>query len=627
MKKVYCLFWYLHFRAFKSSLWPYAGLFFFLSFAFIASAQEREQNGEDVTISNRKANARTLTINSRLNAARVSSYVEVGNGLTYQDDLGQWHDSEDLIEIMEDGTAAALKGPNKVRFQANLNTADAVSVTTSSNRVFRTRILGLYYFDPVSGKSALVAPVQDCSGILLPPNQVLYENAFRGVRADVRMTYTRGAFENDVILLEKPVPPEEFGLSESSRLEIWHEFKAPAGPKSVAKVLKLETDPILRARMSEPDLVDHTLDFGDLWFPQGRAFNWETETNPTAGAAARIELANAANTNDLRVAKQWIHFDQTDTDLLIESVNWKDLSARIETMPQAKKVASATELKDRVKIGRVLSSNRAVAQLDRKHNVTLASAAYQPKGYIFDYITVFPVGNFEFQSGVTYYVTGGFYNGGTMTFQPGCVVKMTNGASLQQYGSLVCNGTTNSPSILTSMHDDLYGERIAGSTGNPGYTASYALYSYAPATSPQIKGLKIRWAQTAYHCDPAGDYGTVIFKDSSLEQCNTGLDVPGYWAFGCVSIQNSTVCNVQTPAYDGGAGYAFTGAFVDACNGDSDSDGLPDAWEITHFGNTTHNATEDADGDGLTNAQEYFAGSNPSLKVWIMNPSAWGSLP
>lgn len=47
---------------------------------------------------------------------------------------------------------------------------------------------------------------------------------------------------------------------------------------------------------------------------------------------------------------------------------------------------------------------------------------------------------------------------------------------------------------------------------------------------------------------------------------------------------------------------------------DSDTDGLDDTWEITHFGSiTAQSGSDDADGDGLTNAQEYAAGTDPNL--------------
>ena len=74
-------------------------------------------------------------------AQRIPSYIEVGTGLQYQNENGQWLESQDLIELMDDGSAAALRGRHKVTFEPNLNTDGAVSITTASNRVFRTHVL------------------------------------------------------------------------------------------------------------------------------------------------------------------------------------------------------------------------------------------------------------------------------------------------------------------------------------------------------------------------------------------------------------------------------------------------------------------------------------------------------
>ncbi len=48
---------------------------------------------------------------------------------------------------------------------------------------------------------------------------------------------------------------------------------------------------------------------------------------------------------------------------------------------------------------------------------------------------------------------------------------------------------------------------------------------------------------------------------------------------------------------------------------DSDRDGLPDSWEIAHFGNTTSQRCEgDPDGDGLSNLDEFLDGTDPKSK-------------
>ncbi len=46
--------------------------------------------------------------------------------------------------------------------------------------------------------------------------------------------------------------------------------------------------------------------------------------------------------------------------------------------------------------------------------------------------------------------------------------------------------------------------------------------------------------------------------------------------------------------------------------GDSDGNGLPDAWELQYFGHLGVDPTADADGDGLSNAEEYASGTNPN---------------
>jgi hypothetical protein len=61
---------------------------------------------------------------------------------------------------------------------------------------------------------------------------------------------------------------------------------------------------------------------------------------------------------------------------------------------------------------------------------------------------------------ITYWVTGDVYVSGTLTLDAGCVVKF-NAYYLLAYGSVVCNGTSSSPSILTSSGDYVYGDPIS----------------------------------------------------------------------------------------------------------------------------------------------------------------------
>ncbi|MEY4488138.1 MAG: hypothetical protein RIQ79_646, partial [Verrucomicrobiota bacterium] len=56
-----------------------------------------------------------------------------------------------------------------------------------------------------------------------------------------------------------------------------------------------------------------------------------------------------------------------------------------------------------------------------------------------------------------------------------------------------------------------------------------------------------------------------------------------------------------------------TGIVTVVTNPDSDNDGLTDAWEISNFGDLSHNGSADTDSDGSTDAQEFAAGTNPVL--------------
>lgn len=47
-------------------------------------------------------------------------------------------------------------------------------------------------------------------------------------------------------------------------------------------------------------------------------------------------------------------------------------------------------------------------------------------------------------------------------------------------------------------------------------------------------------------------------------------------------------------------------------DGDTNHNGIPDTWEMQKFGSLTHGANDDDDGDGLSNIDEWRAGTNPN---------------
>ena len=60
---------------------------------------------------------------------------------------------------------------------------------------------------------------------------------------------------------------------------------------------------------------------------------------------------------------------------------------------------------------------------------------------------------------------------------------------------------------------------------------------------------------------------------------------------------------------------------------DSDGDGLPDAWELTHFGTLSFGPNDDTDGDGATNLQEYLAGTDPNDPASVLAITSYTTAP
>ena len=56
---------------------------------------------------------------------------------------------------------------------------------------------------------------------------------------------------------------------------------------------------------------------------------------------------------------------------------------------------------------------------------------------------------------------------------------------------------------------------------------------------------------------------------------------------------------------------------------DTDSDGLPDTWERSFWGNLAQTATGNPDGDAFTNLQEYTNGTNPTISDTPDEPSEY----
>jgi len=182
----------------------------------------------------------------------TNQFTEIATGMHYEKN-GQWVESEEKIDLAPEG-AVADRGQLQVTFAANLNSEGAVKLITPDNKTLRSHVLGLAYYDSQQGDAVWIAFVKDRTGAILGDNQVIYEDAFTDIKADVRYTYTRNGLEQDVILRQNDLPdPAAFGFNrEATRLEVITEFVQPPVPAVTQFIIETERNPVLRQGRSKP---------------------------------------------------------------------------------------------------------------------------------------------------------------------------------------------------------------------------------------------------------------------------------------------------------------------------------------------------------------------------------------
>lgn len=250
--------------------------------------------------------------------AEVSRYWQLETGLNYRDENGEWQAAEERFEIVP-GAAIAWRGRHRVSLAAELNTQGAVQFRLPGGELLRSHVFGLAYFNTATGEAVLVAQVKDAQAWVVEPNQVLYPDAFTGVQADVRYTYTKSFFEQDIILRQAPPPPAELGWNPADvRLEVWTEFVEAPVPLKTAHHLNLEAS----TQEGAWPLIDETLDFRTMRMGAGKSF--------------RLGLEDEALSP---VAKQWVEAEEGRT-FLVETVELPAIEAQLQELPPASGGAS-----------------------------------------------------------------------------------------------------------------------------------------------------------------------------------------------------------------------------------------------------------------------------------------------
>ena len=540
--------------------------------------------------------------------ATTNRYTVLRDGMHWKDADGNWRESKPVITSY--ANAIVCTGTTwRVILNANLNTDDAVDFELPDKERIVSQPIGIGFYDPETGRSVLLAQVKDCRAQVLS-NSIVYADAFEGhgIEAAVVYTYDIGRFAQDVIIVRKPsVSPADFGMGTRTRLEVMTEILESPTPVKTEQVLKRETNPVKRARMIEPDVVNERIRFGmETVMPLGRAFSDEA-------AQRRIPLRGVP------VAKRVVEIE--GRTVLIESVEWESMR---DKLPEQSRNGTGTNRQ--AQLVRELPESHAASRETSSFETRLVqvtrpasdrnelAAITRPKGFVIDYEIIPSNGGPPdriFLAGETYLVESAsvedplFHGGAIIKFETGASMNVS-GVELGGYGPAVW--PVSGKAVFTHMDDDSVGATIEGSDGTPGFFAGPAICIEYTDYDVNLWNLDIRHAEVGIAIyESYASYN--MFSYLRFSDCDLGIFADGAY----VEVLNSDYCNVNTWSEDdNGGGVTEDDPTECSANPDSDYDGLPDEWEMEHFGNLLSGPNDDPDNDGLANVDEHLNDTDPN---------------
>jgi len=420
------------------------------------------------------------------------AYVELATGMHYVDPAtGKFVESRELIEPIPGG-AVARYGQHLCIFSNDLATAGAIQMKTPDGKRLVSNLIGLSYFDASTDQHVLIAEVKSSQGQIIGSNQVLYADAMTDIPCSVRYTYTKGGFEQDIILKDPAnLPtPGDFGLNPATtRLVVLTEFLNP--PQPVKEVDTMNTN-------SPSTISDENLDFGVTQIRAGKAFSLGT---------------NAPRTQ-IKIYKQWVTLE--GRQFLAEQIRVPDLAKAVA----AQATNQSAAIKRNVK-GTMFAANTHNLPTFKTSNSPSAkkpmetASLREAEGFLLDYSQNI-TGPMTFLGGTNYYVSGNLTLSGTTTFEGNTIIKFAPAAVLS-VSDVICNTGPNRMAILTSKNDDSVGEIISDSSHSP--TTGTGTYINASLSGNTYKYLRLSYAGKGMQ---ASSFYNGIWHCQFLK-CTTGI--------------------------------------------------------------------------------------------------------
>ncbi len=392
----------------------------------------------------------------------------------------------------------------------------------------------LSYYEPATGLSVVIGEVQECQGRVVPPNQVVYENALSDVDCTVRYTYTKAGLEQDIIINGELPQPELWGMSsDTAIMEFLTEFNAGESPAKQSRAVQYRKGQVL---------TDETIAFRSMKIGPGKAFS----------------IGNAKELPAVNVTKQFLRMDG-DREFLIERVPLKQIKPHLDALPRKSAAFSPEKAgKRRVAALKELLPQRQYAAKSSRKTMELAGAAGPKSGFVLDYITMATSRtNMTFVAYEGYLISGPVNLAGVTTFEHGACIKYTISSSASIITTNVAfKGSHYAPVIFTAVHDSTIGENMASGNPNSAYYGKIALDLSGASTSQLISNARFCYMSNAVA-------GNITLQDVELVRCKNGY-APGFW---WPVLRNVLAWNVDTVvATDGYPGDSLQAENVTAHN-------------------------------------------------------------
>ena len=410
--------------------------------------------------------------------SQVMSHIhkvhELATGLNHAVN-GQWVASKEEIVILSDGTAAATQGQHQVYFPSDIYQG-VIRAVTPSGQQLQSRPVALAFDDGTS--TVLIAVLTNSVGQVVGTNQVIYQNAFEGVNADIVFSYRKGSFEQDIVLRGQPPSPASLNLNPATtRLQVLTEFINPPTPIQ---------QPV--AAGTGADTTDTTLEFSSVTFGHGKAF--------LIGNAAQNRAIKPAA--QVPVYKTWLKLQ--GRTFLIEAVPYQRITKQLQALPLSASAASKVNfgeyaLRD-VSGQYPLPPAHLVQASTNKFQIATADTINRT-GVVLDYVQITTAKtNFTFQGDTTYYVSGNYNLIGTTTIEAGSVIKFNGSGQLDiaANGSIKCATGPYQPAVFTSVNDNTVGEAFG--SGSPAF-GDVNMFLNINSTNVSVHDLRFSYC---YYC-------------------------------------------------------------------------------------------------------------------------------